>query len=43
MKEISSGLEMYGKMYFTMYQSSEALWGIFIEHELLLVLGCLRG
>lgn len=43
MKETSSGLEMYSKMYFTMYQSSEALWGIFIEHELLLLLGCLRG
>lgn len=39
MKEISLGLEKYGKMYFAMYKSSEVLWGIFIEHELLL--GCL--
>lgn len=41
MKEISLGLEKYGKMYFTMNKSSEVLWGIFIERELLL--GCFRG
>lgn len=41
MEEISFGLEKCGKMVFAVYKSSEVLWGVFLERELLL--GCLGG